>query len=130
MPAKLVNEFLVRYIKEMESLMIIFMCSQLTAGIAYQGPQYDQACINAMTAASIKTGLRGDINLIQKKAENMARREIMDRTGETMWRVGAAVYVLAGAKKIQFTTPIRPLADSLSASADSQSQSLTLTWTF
>jgi hypothetical protein len=113
----------------MERLLITFICAQLSVAT---GPntQYGPACNNLLTAASISTGVQGDLNLIQKNAEKLARREVIDKTGEFVWQLGAAFYTTVGSKQIQLSTPVKPVADSLSLTANPNSQTVSLSWSF
>jgi len=107
----------------MESVIIPFLCAQLSI---FAGPQYGPACSSAVTAASIQSGVHKTL----EDTQNKVQRIVLDQTGEKIWQVGMAGYTLVGSQKLQFSTSIRPIADSLSLTATTQTQSLSLSWAF
>lgn len=127
----LVNGFLLRYIEYMETIIVSFICSQLL--LLAPGPQTLPACTSAATATSIKTGLRGDLNLIQDQGDKFLHHEVLDRVDMNTQRVAAVLYGgygIATTHVLQFSTPFKPISDSLSVVGTSQSGTVTLSWAF
>ena len=117
----------------METFLVTFLCSQLTA---MAGPNYNAACTNFTNATFQQTGLHNDINSLQQGAEKLGVKEqhaIEETTGETPWKVAAVLYAggtMARSGNLNFSTSVRPFANTLSINANSQSQNISLSWQF
>jgi hypothetical protein len=117
----------------METFLVTFLCSQLSI---MAGPQYNTACTNFTNATFIQTGIHNDISGLQHDAEKLGVKEqhsIEETTGETPWKVATVLYAggtIARSGNLQYTTNIRPIANTLSINLNQQSQNVTLSWQF
>src|SRR5271166_1969897 len=117
----------------MESFLVTFLCAQM---VLMAGSQSNTACTNFTNATFIQSGFHNDISRLQQDAEKLGVREqheIEKTTGETPWKVAAVgytAYTITRSGSLQFSTDIRPLADTISISANPQNQMVTLSWRF
>ena len=117
----------------METFLVTFLCSQLSI---MAGPQYNTACTNFTNATFIQSGIHNDINGLQNDAEKLGVKEqhaIEETTGETPWKIATVLYAggtMVRSGSLNFSTSIRPFANTLSLNANAQSQNVTLSWQF
>ncbi len=100
------------------------------------GSQYNTACTSFTNATFQQTGIHNDINRVQQDAEKLGVKEqhtIEETTGETPWKIAAfgyAGYNVVRTGSFQWSTGFKPIANTLSISANAQSQNVTLSWQF
>jgi hypothetical protein len=117
----------------MEAFLVTFLCNQL---VLMAGTQYSTACTNFTNATFIQSGLHDDISGYQKDVEKIGVKEeqlIISKTGETPWKIAAIGYVGFTTIKtgtLQFSTSVRPIANTLSVNANQNSQNISLSWNF
>lgn len=88
--------------------------------------QYHQPCISALTAASIQTHLKGNVDILQKNTE----KEIARHTSEKFWGIVLTGYGVYSTQKITFTTKFKPFADSLGMAFEKNGVNTVFTWNF
>lgn len=89
-------------------------------------PKFDNACSNSVNAAIIQTHLKSNMDLLQHKVET----EVVKHTGTDVWAASLTYYQMYVKQELQFSVPIHPIAESLSATLSKPSQALTFTWLF
>lgn len=103
--------------------MLPYLITYLCLGLDFK---YNEACINGLHATSISINLTQNVELVQHKIET----EVVKRTGTDIWIAGLTYYQMYVKETINFSFPIRPVADSLSVTISRPSQSLGVTWLF
>lgn len=88
--------------------------------------QYHQPCISALTAASIQTHLKSNVDNLQKDYEKQLAKE----TNEQFWGSILFGYSVYSTQKVTITTPIRPFADSMGIVIQQSGINTTFTWNF
>lgn len=102
---------------------ILMLCLNLQTPDLYK---YNVACKNTLTAASIQTHFKNDIETIQHDAEKI----IVKRTGDKLWVIAGFTYSTYVKNQITISTSFRPIADNLNVEFTSVSRSLMLTWSW
>lgn len=104
--------------------LILMICVNLQE--TPQLTQYYTACTNTLTATSIQTHLKSNV----ETAENKVMKIVTDRTGEKIWGIAAFTYSTYVKQQIIFSTPVKPFADNLNVGLSEKSENFTLTWSF
>lgn len=89
-------------------------------------PQYNNACVQTLKAASISTNVKSNIDLLQEKVQ----KEVVKRTGTTVWSIGLTIYEVHAKNQITINTGAEPFASNVSSIINMDSIITTVTWTF
>lgn len=99
--------------------LITYLCLNLD-------PKYNGACNNALTAASIQTHLKQNVDLLQQNIET----EVEKRTNKKILGMGLGFYKMYTTETIVFSSDFKPISDGISASINKDTANLSLTWVF
>ena len=92
--------------------------------------KYYAACTNALTAASIQSKIKPEVDKYQHDLEKKVYKEVTQETGERIWQAGGLVYALAIKRQLAGSISAKPIADNLNLTIGSDSGNMTLTWSF
>lgn len=88
--------------------------------------KYYTSCTNVLTAASIQTHIKPQIETVQHKIE----KDITNETGEQFWFIGGFLYTVYTKDQLVLSTPIKPFIDNLNLTVNHNTSNLTLSWYF
>lgn len=86
--------------------------------------KYYESCKQILTAASIQTRLKPDVEMYQQTIEQMVAKQ----TGEGIWVMSGFVYTMYTKNKLLFNFPIRPVADNMILELNQTTQNVALSW--
>lgn len=99
--------------------MILALCLNVSA------PEHE-ACRQALTAASIQTKLKAELDGFQSDIEKRVTKE----TNETMWLVGGFSYTTFVKHQMVFSLNAKPVADNVNINMTPDTKGAGLTWSF
>lgn len=95
-------------------------------------PMYRTACEKALVAGTLQVGAQQDLDQYQQRAGDLLAKEVQKKTGQTLWKVAAFLYVTTVKKEILYSFRARPISDNLLINlgfgADNPRGSLSFTW--
>jgi len=110
--------------------LLFSLCLNLNTPENYK---YYPACITSVQAAYIQTGLRDNVNFIQKSAEEQVKEQLtkdMSERNKKILGVGLGLYEITQKQQITYNSGKTFLCDNASLFLSYDRSSLALTWIF
>lgn len=88
--------------------------------------KYYESCKQILTAASIQTHIKPDLEKYQSTVEQI----VMQQTGERIWWATGVAYTMYFKNKIILNFSAKPIIDNVNLEFNNDTQNVALTWSF